>query len=108
MSYKTLLNDLGVVIDDCTILAVPYTQVIAHKTQADQTYYLLPRRHFHRFVKQGKRSFKTHSLSCIGPKNKRKIKTPHYSSNGFTVPFNHLTHFQQNSKGILIAVSLGG
>lgn len=104
MSYKTLLSDLGLVVDECTVLVIPYEQVLAHKKQSSQSYYLLSRRNFHHFLKQGKRTFKTHSLSCIGPKNKRKVRTPRYTKHGFIIPFYHLTHFHQNTKGILIAV----
>lgn len=105
MAYKTLIADLGLVVDDCTVLVVPYDQVIAHRKNSEQSYYLLSRRNFRHFLKQHTKPYKTHTLSCIGPKNKRKVKYPHYISKGFTIPFNHLTHFQQNSKGILIGVS---
>ena len=67
--------------------------------------YLLPRHYFHRFIKQDKRSYKTHKYSCMGIKNKRKVRRGRYSRDGFTIPMNHVTYISENSKGILIGIS---
>jgi hypothetical protein len=114
MSYKKLLSHTGVTVDESTVLVVPIQYVIANKTttiiskhgtEYNVQLYLIPTHRFHRLIKQDTKVYKTHSLSFVGTKNKRKPKTPRYTNSGFTIPFNHLTHFQQNSKGILIGVA---
>jgi len=114
MAYKKLLTSLNITVNDQSVVVVPSKYVLArksttltnkHGTDYKATLYLLPTHHFHRLIKQDTTSYKTHQYSFVGTKNKRKPKTPRYTTHGFTIPFNNLTHIQQNSKGILIAVS---
>lgn len=113
MAYKKLLSHIGLTIDECTVLVVPNQSILGTKTTTMTTIhgteytarlYLIPTHHLHRLIKQDTKIYKTHSHSFIGKKNRRKPKTPRYTDYGFTIPFNHLTHIQQNSKGILIGV----
>jgi hypothetical protein len=111
MAYTKLLTDLGIVVDDCSVLCIPNHYVIAtanktmtHPKKGDytSTLFLIPRQHLHRLIKQHTKSYKTHKFSFVGKTNNRKPKTPTYKTDGILIPFNHLTHIQQNSKGILI------
>lgn len=114
MAYKKLLSHIGLTVDDRTVLIIPNQYILGtrintmtskHGTEYTGRLYLIPTHHFHSLVKQDTKVYKTHSLSFVGTKNRRKPKTPRYILSGFTIPFNHLTYIQQNTKGILIGVA---
>lgn len=110
---NSLLHDMGVVVNECTTIVIPHQYILGKKTQTmihpkkgpyQCTLYLIPRHLFHRILKQHTQPYKTHQYSCIGPPNTRKPKTPIHTKTHTMIPFQHLTHIQQNSKGILVGV----
>ena len=109
---RPLLTDLGVFgkIDDKTCIVIPKTRIIyqeqrtmTHKTSGtyNANLLLISRTTFIKSLNQAKVSYRTHKYSVES--STRPQKYPKYSKTHIMCPWNHLTHIQENHKGIIIA-----
>ena len=102
----------GVIVDECTILRIPYKYVKAHTIKYVKHkrgpyhahYYLLPTHIIYKLPIQSNTIYHTHHYSIH---TSHYTTTPHntttHTNTHFTIPLLHITHLQHNSKGLLLA-----
>ena len=110
---RPLVSDLGIFgrIDDRTCLVIPKSAILIQETRKMEhkktgTYtallILISRKSMQKSLNQHKFSYKTHKYSFDS--SQRVPKYPRYTKKAIMCPWNHLTHIQLNSKGVLLGM----
>lgn len=99
---RAIVRDLGVVINDHSVIILPKNIILAKKQIGEQTLFLITRHILSKCIVQSKRQYKTHSRTFDNVSNRRKPKPYTNHSKSVMIPWNHLTIIQMNKKGILL------